>query len=88
VQRDRASEFTASGEGAELVRRTETARRRLEQDIAGLEAAGEPTQVVRDPDEPVPYTESKGAVLLHIVEELYQHLGQMELSRDVLEGER
>jgi hypothetical protein len=32
----------------------------------------------------VPYTETKGAVLLHILEELYQHLGQMELTRDAL----
>ncbi len=40
--------------------------------------------VRRDPDDPVPYTESKGAVLLHILEELFQHLGQMEITRDAL----
>jgi hypothetical protein len=32
----------------------------------------------------VPYAESKGAVLVHILEELFQHLGQMQLSRDAL----
>src|SRR3974390_2048205 len=32
----------------------------------------------------VAHPETKGAVLLHILEELYQHLGQMELTRDVL----
>jgi hypothetical protein len=32
----------------------------------------------------VPYARAKGSVLLHILEELFQHLGQMELSRDIL----
>ncbi len=38
----------------------------------------------RDPDDPVPYTETKGAVLLHILEELFQHLGQMEITATTL----
>jgi hypothetical protein len=84
VQRDRAAEFTASGEVAGLVRRTEHARRRLREDIVGLDAAATPMSVRRDPDDPVPYTESKGAVLLHILEELFQHFGQMEVTRDAL----
>jgi hypothetical protein len=84
VQRDRAAEFTASGDVAGLVRRAEQARRRLREDIVGLEPAGSPANVRRDPDDPVPYTETKGTVLLHVLEELFQHLGQMELSRDVL----
>jgi hypothetical protein len=33
----------------------------------------------------LPYA-TKGGVLVHILEELYQHLGQMELTRDVLLG--
>jgi hypothetical protein len=32
----------------------------------------------------VPYTEAKGAVLLHILEDLFQHFGQMEITRDAL----
>ena len=40
------------------------------------------------PDEPVPYTETKGSVLLHVLEELFQHLGQMELTRDALVASR
>jgi hypothetical protein len=32
----------------------------------------------------VPYARAKGAVLLHILEELFQHLGQMEITRDAL----
>jgi Protein of unknown function (DUF664) len=90
VQRDRAAEFAATGEVSALVRRTEQARRRLREDIVGLEAGARPAKVWHDPADPerVPYAESKGAVLLHIMEELFQHLGQMELTRDVLVTDR
>ena len=81
--RDRAAEFTASGDVATLVRRTEDARQRLHADLISFDPGAAPSHVVRGPDQ-VPYTETKGAVLLHILEELYQHLGQMELTRDVL----
>ena len=84
VQRDRSAEFTASGDVAGLLRRTEHASRRLREDLVGLNAVAAPVSVRRDPDEPVPYTESKGAVLVHILEELFQHLGQMEVTRDAL----
>jgi len=86
VQRDRGAEFTASGEVAGLLRRTEQARRRLREDIVGLDAFAPPAHLRKDPadPDPVPYAEAKGAVLLHILEELFQHLGQMELTRDAL----
>jgi len=86
IQRDRASEFTASGDVAELLARTEAARRRLRDDIVGVDSFAVPSHVVRDPDDPVPYTETKGAALLHILEELFQHLGHMEITRDMLEA--
>jgi Protein of unknown function (DUF664) len=81
VQRDRAAEFTATGTVVELLKRAAMARRALESDIADLEAMAAPAYVEEDP---VPYAETKGSVLLHILEELYQHLGQMELTRDLL----
>ena len=84
VVRDRAAEFTASGAVGPLLQRSDEALRRLRDDLASLDAAAVPANVRRDPADPVPYTESKGAVLLHIIEELYQHLGQMELTRDLL----
>jgi hypothetical protein len=86
VQRDRAAEFIARGDAGGLLERTEAARRRLHDDVAGIDSFAVPTHVVRDPDEPVPYTETKGAVLLHILEELFQHLGQMEITRDMLQA--
>ena len=88
IQRDRAAEFTASGDVAGLLRRSEQARRRLREDLVGLHAEDPPVNVQRDPESPVPYTESKGSVLLHILEELFQHLGQMELTRDALVASR
>ena len=88
IERDRAAEFTARGNVDSLVERTEAARRRLHEDLEGLVALDVPTQVMRDPDDPVPYSETKGAVLLHILEELFQHLGQMEITRDMLQAAR
>ena len=83
-ERDRAAEFTASGSVAPLLAQAEKARERLAEDVAGLGAWDAPLSVHRDPDDPVPYSETKGAVLLHVLEELFQHLGQMEITRDAL----
>jgi hypothetical protein len=84
IERDRAAEFVAQGPVAPLLARTEKAREQLAADVAGLDAWDPPQSVHRDPDDPVPYSETKGAVLLHILEELFQHLGQMEITRDAL----
>jgi Protein of unknown function (DUF664) len=84
VRRDRAAEFTAQGDVAGLLRRTEQARRRLREDLVDFDGAAPPANVRRDPSNVVPYSEAKGAVLLHIVEELFQHLGQMEITRDAI----
>jgi uncharacterized damage-inducible protein DinB len=88
IERDRAAEFTASGPVARLLERVAESRHRLADDLAGLDAWAEPQNVHRNPDDPVPYTETKGAVLLHILEELFQHLGQMEMTRDALMAQR
>jgi hypothetical protein len=84
VHRDRSAEFTASGDVAGLIARTESTRERLRADLVRFDPMAAAANVVPDPDDPVPYDEAKGAVLLHILEELYQHLGQMEITRDVL----
>jgi len=88
VQRDRAAEFTATGDVAGLLRRTEHARRRLREDMVGFRSAAPPVSVRPDPDDPAPYHETKGAVLVHVLEELFQHLGQMEITRDALVASR
>ncbi len=87
IERDRAAEFRAHGEVASLLRRTEAARQRLGDDISGFDAWASPTSIRRNPDDVAPYQETKGAVLLHILEELFQHLGQMEITRDALRAQ-
>jgi hypothetical protein len=85
IERDREAEFLATGHVAELLARTSVARGQLEEDLRDLNSMAKPTNV---PGWAVPYNEVKGAVLLHILEELYQHLGQMELTRDMLLADR
>jgi len=89
IERDREAEFRAEGRVDDLVERAATARRRLEADIV----AGDPSSPPRhDPvfpeDADTPIGKTQAGVLLHIVRELTQHLGQMEVSRDVLVNAR
>jgi hypothetical protein len=87
IERDRDAEFTARGDVASLCHRAEEARRRLREDLSGIDPGATPGSVRPNPADPVPYSETKGAVLLHILEELFQHLGQMEITRDMLRAE-
>lgn len=87
IERDRAAEFVAAGSVEDLLARTAAARHKLEADIEGHDSLAAPSNVGRSGSDMEPYNERKGAVLLHIIEELFQHLGQMEISRDVLVAE-
>ena len=60
VQRDRAAEFTASGDVAGLLRRTEHARRRLREDMVGLERGGASGQRVARPRRSCPLHRDQG----------------------------
>jgi uncharacterized protein DUF664 len=84
VERDRAAEFVATGTVASLRAKVERARVRLRQDLAELDWAAPPRGAVDPQDADLPLGQSQGGVLLHITEELHQHLGQLELTRDVL----
>ncbi len=84
IERDRAAEFVASGPVADLADRATAARARLRADVAALESLAVPRGTVYGPDALTPVGTTQGGVLLHIYEELCQHLGQMELTRDVL----
>jgi hypothetical protein len=84
IQRDRAAEFEARGKVEDLAQRARTARGQLADDIARLDSASVPPDVLGPEDAGRPYGASHGAVLVHILEELFQHLGQMEVTRDVL----
>ena len=83
VPRDRDAEFTATG-------RRRGARRRHRPDagvVAGVGRPHRPRRAAR-PTRRSPrqdwYAATQGGVLLHVYEELAQHRGQLEVTRDVL----
>ncbi|GGL41458.1 DUF664 domain-containing protein [Phycicoccus endophyticus] len=82
VPRDRDAEFVAEGSVEEALDLIEDARRRLHDDVVAAVVSAPPVEPVRD-DVTVRYA-TQGEVLLHVYEELAQHLGQLEVTRDVL----
>ncbi|WP_270886639.1 mycothiol transferase [Pedococcus sp. 5OH_020] len=86
VPRDREAEFTARGPVLALARDTDAMRRSLGEWVADVDPFAAPAMAPRSPagTEPDFFTATQGAVLLHVYEELAQHLGQLELTRDIL----
>jgi len=84
TNRDRDAEFVAHGPVADLVTGTQRAREQFHADAAGADLAAP----LRNPPDPryaeEPLGLSQGGALFHVYEELAQHRGQMEASRDVL----
>lgn len=84
VVRDRDAEFTASGPVSDLLERVEAAKRQLRADVA----AADPGAPLRDTPPPAYLATrpdlSQGAALQHVYEELAQHHGQIELTRDLV----
>lgn len=86
VDRDREAEFRASGPVAGLVSAAGEARDRFRVSAALAEPGAPPrgTHAGMQPDELEVRTQ--GHALLHVLEEVTQHLGQLELTRDLLRG--
>jgi hypothetical protein len=84
IVRDRPAEFRATGSVAGLTDHTERARQQLRADVAALDPFGPPRGVPRAKDSMLPLARTQGGALLHLYEELAQHRGQMEITRDVL----
>lgn len=84
VVRDRDAEFVATGAVAELAGRAKEARRKLADDIAGVDLFAAPRGEPKPADRELPLGRTAGGALFHLYEELAQHHGQMELTRDVL----
>ena len=83
VERDREAEFHATGSVPDLVAQVRRARARLHDDLVGVDpsdgrAATGPATGDRSLDP------EQGRVLLHVLVEVAQHLGQLEVTRDVL----
>ena len=84
VVRDRDAEFTETDAVADLAQRTERQRGRFREDLATLDPYAGPRGHVDPQDADTPLGRTQGDVLLHVYEELAQHRGQLELTRDVL----
>lgn len=86
IQRDRDAEFRATGKVADLVARVPVSRQRFAEDLSALDPQAPPAGEVRGPDRDLPFGRSQAGVLMHVFHELAQHLGHLEITRDVLEA--
>lgn len=86
VHRDRDAEFTASGPLAPLLDRVAAAREQLRTVAAAADFDAPPRGSVPERYRGVLVTQ--GTALVHVFEELAQHHGQLELTRDVLLARR
>jgi hypothetical protein len=84
--RVRAEEFIATATVAELHAMVETTQRQVIEDVRRLDAgeASPKHHAVRETLEDADVAD--GALVLHLLEELYQHLGHMQLTVDALES--
>ena len=84
VGRDRDAEFAARGTVAELAERVATVKDQLRDDLGRMT---DDTELRGDPSDHyvgTPIGASAGGVLLHVFEELAQHHGHLELTRDLV----
>ncbi|HKS47291.1 MAG TPA: DUF664 domain-containing protein [Amycolatopsis sp.] len=84
VVRDRDAEFTAAGPVEDLVARTEAAKLQLREDLARADP-----RAPLHAEPPPGYVNTKAGLtqagaLQHVYEELAQHHGQLEVTRDIL----
>lgn len=85
VDRDRDAEFEAEGSVAELVERAGRARQQLVADLERMEPGAE---APGRPGKEAFWAHSVDGILLHVLEELCQHLGHLEITRDVVHAGR
>jgi len=88
VGRDREGEFEASGTVAELTARMDGVRRQLRDDLQVIDLGGPLQGDPSDHYKDTPIGMSARGVLLHVLEELAQHHGHLELTRDVVSQRR
>ncbi|WP_249305093.1 DinB family protein [Rhodococcus sp. 14-2483-1-1] len=84
IPRDRAAEFTATGRVDDVITRLDDVRARLPEWVDVALREGIRDRTVMGTTRPELATATPEWVLTHLVRELAQHLGQLELTRDVL----
>lgn len=82
LPRDRDAEFTATGTVDEALALLDMGRARLHEDVHACDPAAAPVNPPTGRDRTAYATQ--GVVLMHVYEELAQHLGHLEITRDVL----
>lgn len=82
VDRDREAEFTATGSVAELLSQATLTRQLFETDVLSVNGHSKPANPPAGKD--AEWLVSCHGVLLHVFEEICQHLGHAELTRDLL----
>lgn len=86
VGRDRDAEFAATGSVAELTQRVDAVRRQLRGDLDVIAVDGPLKGNPSDHYRETPIGATARGVLLHVLEELAQHHGHLELTRDLLDS--
>ena len=86
VGRDRDAEFIATGTVEQLAARVDGVRRQLRADLKVIDLDGPLRGDPSDHYKGTPIGGSARGVMLHVLEELAQHHGHLELTRDLLRG--
>ena len=84
VVRDRPAEFTALGRVADLVERIRVQSATFADDLRDMQPSAPPRSTANPKDSGLPLARSQAGVVFHVIEELYQHLGHLELTRDII----
>jgi len=84
VQRDRPAEFTASGSVESLVAKVAAAREAFRADLLSVALDDDARIQLDHPYGPERTALKASTAAVHILEELAQHHGQMEITRDLL----
>ena len=88
IQRDRDAEFRASGPVAPLIAAAQDTKASFRADAAKADPGASPRGTHPGMGRDQLETRTQGGALLHVLEEVIQHLGQLELTRDVLQDGR
>ncbi len=88
IERDRDAEFVATGPVSEIRAEVARSRERFVADLERLDPRARPSHPLPPEDAGVPFDRSQAGVLVHVFHELAQHLGQVELTRDLLRAGR
>lgn len=86
TDRDREAEFRAAGAVSDLLDKVAAARSRFHDDVASADLDAPVTNVPPGKYDSPRAILGQSSVLLHVLEEVAQHHGQMEITRDIVVG--